>query len=556
MWTSVIPQEFDIDHNKTISYDEFKEFYNSLFQRPEIREIFSCYAGNKNYLTQEEFSLFLSQKQKEYKTPHEVQLLMEKFERIASTSLQPSSSDSKVPCLSFRGFALYISGDDNSVFCPQHRHVYQDTSLPITHYWIASSHNTYLERDQLFGMSSTKAYIAALNKGCRCVELDCWDGPNDEPIVYHGHTLTSHIPFRDVIQTIKMNAFKLSPFPVILDFEMHCNLKGQTKIAQILKEELGDMLSPPFSETGTMPPLNGLLNKVLIKGWKPPKKHSAAEYQELINLECYEFDFHHYDRVIAKPWKAIQFAEDSAMDALKHQQNYDILLELNKRQLTRIYPKGTRFDSSNYLPTPYWNVGCQLVSLNYQSGDRPMWINEGLFGDNGSCGYVLKPEYLREAESSTLIKPYLVRPIQKTLHIRILSGWRFPKPASHRYLHFSNKSPLASSENEVRVVVDPFVRVTLYGSEHDHKTVRTHTVFGDGFNPQYQEDFEFPIQYPELALLLFEIIDDIKHAPDSFLAQYCIRVLNVREGYRTLKLKDSQGFELPNSRLLCHFLWK
>jgi Ca2+-binding EF-hand superfamily protein len=135
-------QEFDIDHNKTISYDEFKEFYNSLFQRPEIREIFSCYAGNKNYLTQEEFSLFLSQKQKEYKTPHEVQLLMEKFERIASTSLQPSSSDSKVPCLSFRGFALYISGDDNSVFCPQHRHVYQDTSLPITHYWIASSHNT------------------------------------------------------------------------------------------------------------------------------------------------------------------------------------------------------------------------------------------------------------------------------------------------------------------------------------------------------------------------------------------------------------------------------
>lgn len=50
----------------------------------------------------------------------------------------------------------------------------------------------------------------ALMKSCRCVELDCWDGPNGEPVIYHGHTLTSKVLFRDVIKAIKEYAFKVS----------------------------------------------------------------------------------------------------------------------------------------------------------------------------------------------------------------------------------------------------------------------------------------------------------------------------------------------------------
>ena len=39
----------------------------------------------------------------------------------------------------------------------------------------------------------------------------------------------------------------------------------------------------------------------------------------------------------------------------------------NKRQLSRIFPKGTRLDSSNFMPQVFWNAGCQLVALNYQT---------------------------------------------------------------------------------------------------------------------------------------------------------------------------------------------
>lgn len=41
--------------------------------------------------------------------------------------------------------------------------------------------------------------------------VDCWDGPDDEPVIYHGYTLTSKILFHDVISAIKEYAFQASP---------------------------------------------------------------------------------------------------------------------------------------------------------------------------------------------------------------------------------------------------------------------------------------------------------------------------------------------------------
>lgn len=45
--------------------------------------------------------------------------------------------------------------------------------------------------------------------------VDCWDGPDGLPVIYHGHTLTTKIKFMDVIVCIKEHAFVTSEYVAI-----------------------------------------------------------------------------------------------------------------------------------------------------------------------------------------------------------------------------------------------------------------------------------------------------------------------------------------------------
>lgn len=57
------------------------------------------------------------------------------------------------------GFLMYLHRSEGMILKPAHKEVYQDMTQPFNHYFISSSHNTYLMEDQLKGPSSTEAYI-------------------------------------------------------------------------------------------------------------------------------------------------------------------------------------------------------------------------------------------------------------------------------------------------------------------------------------------------------------------------------------------------------------
>ena len=123
-------------------------------------------------------------------------LTEEEATEIMEEAMKVNFSDLReAPVLSFAGFCSVLSGSFNLAFDPYKQTRYQSSRHPLSHYFIATSHNTYLTGDQIKSSSTVSRYIDDLCRGCRCVELDCWDGEDGRPVIYHGFTLTSKILF-------------------------------------------------------------------------------------------------------------------------------------------------------------------------------------------------------------------------------------------------------------------------------------------------------------------------------------------------------------------------
>ncbi|NXJ67513.1 PLCE1 phosphodiesterase, partial [Rostratula benghalensis] len=210
---------------------------------------------------------FLVNCQGEHCTYDEILSIIQKFE--------PSVNMCQQGLLSFEGFARFLMDKDNFASKnDESQESAEDFHFPLSYYYIESSHNTYLTGHQLKGESSVELYSQVLLQGCRSVELDCWDGDDGMPIIYHGHTLTTKISFKEVVEAIDRNAFVTSEMPVIISIENHCSLPQQRKMAEIFKNVFGDKLvtkflfESDFSDDPMLPSPGQLRRKILLKNKK------------------------------------------------------------------------------------------------------------------------------------------------------------------------------------------------------------------------------------------------------------------------------------------------
>ncbi|XP_075329383.1 1-phosphatidylinositol 4,5-bisphosphate phosphodiesterase eta-1 isoform X2 [Odontesthes bonariensis] len=651
-------QEADTDdHQGTLTYEEFSVFYKMMSLRRDLFLLMMAYSDRKDYLTAEELADLLRIEQRMTNmTAENTAEIIDKFE--------VSDENKQRGVMGIEGFTSFMRSPTCDIFNPLHHEVNQDMEQPLCNYFIASSHNTYLTGDQLLSHSKTDMYAWVLQSGCRCVEVDCWDGPDGEPMVQHGYTLTSKITFKSVIEAINKYAFVNNQYPVILSIENHCSIQQQKKIAQYLREifgdklDVGDVLS---RDSKTLPSPNSLRGKILIKGKRLPAylsadaeegevsdDDSADEIEEDFKLKTSNGNGHHqveshirkkldsllkesrigdkedtdsfsirallrathqglqknlrqsskgvlkksqsrsfittlkqkrhsksrlscqsmdkeedvqeksgreaggqfnrggrkrktmklsrdlsnlvvFTNSVASqeclnegtPGDVLSFSETRAQSLVNHRTEQ--FLAFNQRQLSRIYPSAYRIDSSNFNPQFYWNVGCQLVALNYQTEGRMMQLNRAKFMVNGGIGYVLKPPPMCKGSFNPFSDDPLPAYPKKQLILKIISGQQLPKPPD-------------SMLGDRGEIIDPFVEVEIIGLPVDCCKEQTRVVDDNGFNPVWEETLSFTLHMAEVALVRFLVWD---HDPigRDFIGQRTVSFSSLMPGYRHVYLE-------------------
>ncbi|XP_008233758.1 PREDICTED: phosphoinositide phospholipase C 2-like isoform X2 [Prunus mume] len=563
---------------------------------PEIKALFDQYSEN-DVMTVDHLHRFLTEVQKEEKaTKEEAQATIDHCLRELK---HLSIFHRKV--LNLETFFKYLFSDINPPLSPSVG-VHHDMSAPLSHYFIHTGHNSYLTGNQLSSDCSDVPIIQALHRGVRVIELDIWpNSTKDDVDVLHGGTLTTPVQLIKCLKSIKEHAFVASEYPVVITLEDHLTPDLQAKVAQLVTQTFGDMLFSPGSEClkefpspeslkkriiiSTKPPQEYLEAKDAVKSENDPKsgktqvdeeawgqevpdhkgaivaddkdeldeddsngeedndkspQHVAPEYKRLIAIhagkpkgglvECLKVD---PDKVRRLSLSEQQLEKASEVYAKE-------IVRFTQRNILRVYPKGIRVDSSNYNPMIGWSHGAQMVAFNMQGYGRSLWVMQGMFRANGGCGYVKKPDFLlKTGPHNEVFDPKYKLPVKTTLKVKVYvgEGWYY----DFKHTHFDAYSP-----------PDFYARVGIAGVAADSVMKKTKTL-EDDWIPAWDEEFEFPLTVPELAVLRIEVHEYDMSEKDDFGGQTCLPVSELRKGIRAVPLHSRKGEKYKSVKLLMHF---
>jgi len=216
------------------------------------------------------------------------------------------------------------------------------------------------------------------------------------------------------------------------------------------------------------------------------------------------------------------------------------IVRFTQRNILRVYPKGIRVDSSNYNPLIGWTHGAQMVAFNMQGHGRSLWLMEGMFKANGGCGYVKKPDFLmKTGPHEEVFDPRVKLPVKKTLKVTVYmgEGWYY----DFNHTHFDTYSP-----------PDFYTRIGIAGVPADTVMKKTKTL-EDNWVPNWNEEFEFPLTVPEMALLRIEVHEYDMSEKDDFGGQTCLPVFELRSGIRAVPLHSHKGEKYKSVKLLMRF---
>lgn len=217
-------------------------------------------------------------------------------------------------------------------------------------------------------------------------------------------------------------------------------------------------------------------------------------------------------------------------------ENEKTITDFHRKYFSRIYPVGTRIDSSNYDPLYSILAGSQMIALNIQTADIPLLIYSAMFTENGgtNSGYLLKPKFLRhDYNKEKDFYPSMMNTVKKIIKLKILSGQQIAGKNKCLNLHL-------------------YLEVSIRGirlDETENKIFKSEIIKKNLIYVTINLNVEFEIRCPKICFLVFQIFAKNELVSDERLAWYCIPVSCMRQGYRVIQLLNNSLEPHENSLL-------
>ncbi|KAK3366334.1 hypothetical protein B0H63DRAFT_498229 [Podospora didyma] len=545
-----------------LSFDEFLEFVRLMKEEKTFRAVYSENAADiEGGNDQSEFLNFLRHVQRE-----NVDEDLAAWENPREAEKAANGSAEEGLTMSEAALASFLTSTSNVVM-PRSQRATSLTAHVRVH--ISSSPTHTLLGRQVAGVSSVEGYISALMRGCRCVEVDCWD----------------------VIKTSTRRLLSNPRFPLWISLEVRCGPATQKNMAKIMIEVFGDklvrtprsriLIKVKQAQSQEEPPKNGewfgrrrgnsqpspyqraleslpsatpmpaspLLSATpltrssrFINTITEGEVHDAPSSSPMakrtmskihpdlgdLGVYCVGIPFAGFDYPRSKndsTTSSLSKSEHSPRSARRASRSKLCIeqyaaLDASVSQWQPLYVLQLR-------SLIYWKRGVQMAALNWQSR-------------TDQSGYVLKPIEGREIQ---MVPPGQELPRGKrprkqvSFHIDVISAQQLMRPWNL---------------GEKRTM-DPYVEVEvlLADDKRNKQDYRTSIVRENGFNPVFNGECKFDVttKYEDLIFVRWSVklAEKSKLGEKSFsektapFATFTAKLSSLKQGYRTIPLLDQNG---------------
>ena len=168
------------------------------------------------------------------------------------------------------------------------------------------------------GRASAESYTHVLGRNGCCIEIDVWPSSKG-PVVTHGYTLSTSVPFESVCVAIG-DAINEDHWPVLVSLECHVPEEGQDQLVDIMKGAWGDKLVdteiPYLAGDHNLTPKD-IMGRILlmVSNWSPssPRKPNSSDHV-ICQVEYYP------PKAEGVGLSSDEFSDDSAVEEAESEQ--------------------------------------------------------------------------------------------------------------------------------------------------------------------------------------------------------------------------------------------